>query len=77
MSNYSIQIENIPTTEETKALTALQVAGDQANLTRDQAAYILRNTANVGYVHIGGGHVALCRGWQRVALITSNHPDWN
>lgn len=75
--SYKIQIESIPTTEETKALTALQVAGDQAILTRDQAADILRNTANVGYVHIGGGHVALCRGWKRIALITSNHPDWN
>ena len=78
MSNLTIQIESYPvTTEEQKAITALEFVADQANLTRSQAAYILRTTGKVDYVHIGGGHVALCRGWQRVALITSNHPDWN
>jgi hypothetical protein len=76
MSNITIQIEAYPTTEEQKAITALEFAGDQANLTRSQAAYILRTTGNVDHVHIGGGHIALCRGWNRVALVTSTHPDW-
>lgn len=77
MSNYIINIETRLTAEEDKAVTAFQVACDGASLTRDQAANILRNTANVGHVHVGGGHVAICRGWKRVALIISNHPDWN
>ena len=75
MSNITIKFENVPTIEENKAIAALRLAGN--NLTRNEAASVLRNTVKTAYVHIGGGHIALCRGWHRVALVTSTHPDWN
>ena len=75
MSNITIKFENVPTIEENKAITALRLAGN--NLTRNEAASVLRDVVKAAYVHIGGGHIALCRGWHRVALVTSTHPDWN
>ena len=75
MSNITIKFENVPTIEENKAIAALRLAGN--NLTRNEAASVLRDMVNAAYVHIGGGHIALCRGWDRVALVTSTHPDWN
>lgn len=77
MSKITVRYENTPTTEERTAIVLLKTGADLGELTRQQAAQILRNAVNSAYVHIGGGHIALCRGWDRVALVTSNHPDWN
>ena len=77
MSNITIKFENVPTIEEHMAIAALRVAGDNGNLTRNEAASVLRDVVKAAYVRIGGGHIALCRGWHRVALVTSTHPDWN
>lgn len=77
MSTYNIVTENFPTTAEREAIVSFLVISDQANLTRSQAARILRQVPGVGYIHIGGRHVSINRGDVRVALITSNHPDWN
>ena len=77
MSTYTVTEENIPTTAEREAITSFQVISDQANVTRSQAARILRQVPGIGYIHIGGRHVSINRDNCRVAVITSNHPDWN
>ncbi len=81
MSNIIVRYESTPTSQESTAIGLLKTGADLGELTRNDAAQILRNVMqNAGseaYIHIGGSHVALCRGWQRVALITSKHLDWN
>lgn len=78
MSNiYIVSQENTPTDVEQEAIACFKVTSGQGNLTRSQVARFLQQFDGIGYIHIGGRHVSINRGDVRVALITSNHPDWN
>jgi hypothetical protein len=74
----NIRIENKLSYIEEAAIEALRNAAKSAALTRDQAADILRNFGpGIEWVFAAKGHVALCHSGCLMALVTSNHPDWN
>jgi hypothetical protein len=69
--------ENTPNDVEQEAIACFKVISDQANLTRSDAAKFFQQFDGIGYIHVGGRHVSINRDNCRVAMITSNHPDWN
>jgi hypothetical protein len=69
--------ETTPNDVEQEAIACFKVVSDQSKMTRSEAAKFLQQFDGIGYIHVGGHHVSINRDNCRVAVITSNHPDWN